>query len=57
MDRERLFALVVAAALGYFGGSLATAGTVNINPSKDTILWMGIRVMRLAFISSPVRPG
>ena len=39
MDRERLLALVVAAALGYLGGSLASAGTVNINPSKDNTLY------------------
>ena len=60
MDRKRLFALVVAAALGYLGSSLASAGTVNINPSKDNTLYEydpldGERVMRLAFISSPVR--
>ena len=39
MDRERLFALAVAAALGFLGGSLASAGTVNINPSKDNTLY------------------
>jgi hypothetical protein len=39
MDRKRLCALVVAAALGYLGGSLASAGTVNINPSKDNTLY------------------
>ena len=39
MDRARLFALVVAATLGYLGGSLASAGTVNINPSKDNTLY------------------
>ena len=39
MNRKRLFALVVAAALGYLGGSLASAGTVNINPSKDNTLY------------------
>jgi cell division septation protein DedD len=39
MDRERLFALVVAAALSSLGGSLASAGTVNINPSKDNTLY------------------
>ena len=39
MDRTRLFALVVAAALGCVGGSLASAGTVNINPSKDNTLY------------------
>ena len=39
MDRERLFALAVVAALGFLGGSLASAGTVNINPSKDNTLY------------------
>ena len=39
MDRERLFALAVAAALSFLGGSLASAGTVNINPSKDNTLY------------------
>ena len=39
MDRKRLFALVVAAALSSLGGSLASAGIVNINPSKDNTLY------------------
>ena len=39
MDRERLFALAVVAALSFLGGSLASAGTVNINPSKDNTLY------------------
>jgi hypothetical protein len=39
MGRARLIALVVAAALGYLGRSSASAGTVNINPSKDNTLY------------------
>jgi hypothetical protein len=39
MDRRRLIALVVVAALGYLGRSSASAGTVNINPSKDNTLY------------------
>ena len=39
MDRERLFALAVVAALSFLGGSLSSAGTVNINPSKDNTLY------------------
>ena len=39
MDRETLFALAVVAALSFLGGSLASAGTVNINPSKDNTLY------------------
>ena len=39
MDRKRLFALVVAAALSSLGGNLASAGIVNINPSKDNTLY------------------
>jgi len=39
MDRGRLLTLVVATALGALGGSLANAGTVNINPSKDNTLY------------------
>ena len=39
MDVKRLFALVVAAALGYLTSSLASAGTININPSKDNTLY------------------
>src|SRR6476469_6582224 len=39
MDRKSLFALVAAAALSYLGGSLASAGIVNINPSKDNTLY------------------
>ena len=39
MNRRRLLALAVAAALGSLGGTLATAGTVNINPSKDNTLY------------------
>jgi len=39
MNRRRLLALAVAAALSSLGGSLASAGTVNINPSKDNTLY------------------
>src|SRR6185436_4038638 len=39
MDRKRLFALAVAAALSSLRGTLATAGTVNINPNKDNTLY------------------
>ena len=39
MNRRRLLALAVAAALSFLGGSLASAGTVNINPSKDNTLY------------------
>ena len=39
MDCRRLLTLVVATALGALGGSLASAGTVNINPSKDNTLY------------------
>lgn len=39
MDRRRLLTLVVATALASLGGSLASAGTVNINPSKDNTLY------------------
>ena len=39
MDRGGLLTLVVATALGALGGSLATAGTVNISPSKDNTLY------------------
>src|SRR6266545_1901243 len=39
MNRRRLLVLAVAAALGSLGGSLASAGTVNINPSKDNTLY------------------
>ena len=39
MNRRRLLAFAVAAALGSLGGSLASAGTVNINPSKDNTLY------------------
>src|SRR4029077_2925791 len=39
MDGKRLFAIAVVAALSSLGGSLATAGTVNINPSKDNTLY------------------
>ena len=39
MDRKRLFALAVAAALSSLGGSLASAGIVNINPNKDNTLY------------------
>jgi len=34
-----LLTLVVATALGALGGGLASAGTVNINPSKDNTLY------------------
>jgi hypothetical protein len=39
MNRRSLLALAVAAALGSLEGSLASAGTVNINPSKDNTLY------------------
>src|SRR3954454_1548512 len=39
MDRKKLFALAIAATLGAIAGSLASAGTVNINPSKDNTLY------------------
>jgi hypothetical protein len=39
MDRGRLLSLAVAAALGSLGNSLASAGTVSINPSKDNTLY------------------
>src|SRR5206468_797231 len=39
MNRRTLLAVGVAAALGSFGGGLASAGTVNINPSKDNTLY------------------
>jgi hypothetical protein len=39
MDHKKLFALAVAATLGALGGGLASAGTVNINPSKDNTLY------------------
>ena len=39
MDRKRLLTLVVATALGVLGGSLASAGTINIMPSKDNTLY------------------
>ena len=39
MDRRRLLTLAVATALVSLGGSLASAGTVNINPSKDNTLY------------------
>src|SRR5262249_47887206 len=39
MDRRRLLTVVVATALGPLGASLASAGTVNINPSKDNTLY------------------
>ena len=40
MNRRRLLVTQsVAAALGSLGGSLASAGTVNINPSKDNTLY------------------
>ena len=39
MGRRRLLTLVVATALGSLGGGLASAGTVNINPSKDNTLY------------------
>jgi len=39
MDRRRLLTLVVATALGVLGGSLASAGTINIMPSKDNTLY------------------
>ena len=39
MDRRTLLALGVSAALGYLGSNLASAGTVNINPSKDNTLY------------------
>ena len=62
MNRRRLIALGVAAALGSLEANLATAGIVNINPSKDNTLYEydpadGDPVMRLVFISSPVKQG
>jgi hypothetical protein len=39
MNRRRLLALSLAAALGSLGGSLASAGTININPSRDNTLY------------------
>jgi len=39
MDRKKLFTLAIAATLGALAGSLARAGTVNINPSKDNTLY------------------
>ena len=39
MNRRRLLALAVAAALGALAGSLASAGTININPSQDNTLY------------------
>ena len=39
MNRRSLLALAVVAALSFLGGSLASAGTVNINPSKDNTLY------------------
>jgi hypothetical protein len=39
MDHKKLFALAVAATLSALGGGLASAGTVNINPSKDNTLY------------------
>ena len=39
MGRRRLLTLAVATALSSLGGTLATAGTVNINPSKDNTLY------------------
>jgi hypothetical protein len=39
MNRRRLIALGVAAALGFLEANLGTAGIVNINPSKDNTLY------------------
>jgi hypothetical protein len=39
MDRKRLFAIAVAAALGSLEADLVNAGIVNINPSKDNTLY------------------
>jgi hypothetical protein len=39
MNRRRLIALGVAAALGSLEANLGTAGIVNINPSKDNTLY------------------
>src|SRR3954470_7189642 len=39
MDSTKLFTLAIAATLGAIAGSLASAGTVNINPSKDNTLY------------------
>ena len=39
MNRRRLVALGVAAALGSLAANLASAGIVNINPSKDNTLY------------------
>ena len=62
MNRRKLLALAVAAALGSLGGSLASAETVNINPSKDNTLYEydpkeGITATALVFIYSPGRTG
>jgi len=62
MDPKCLFSLAVAAALGSFGVSLVSAGTVNINPSKDNTVYEyhavdGTAVTRLDFIASRVREG
>ena len=39
MDHRRLIILAVTTALGFLGSSLASAGTININPSKDNTLY------------------
>src|SRR5580765_6732855 len=39
MNRRRFLPLVVATGLASLGGTLASAGTVNINPSKDNTLY------------------
>jgi hypothetical protein len=39
MDCKGLFALAIAATLNVLGGRLASAGTVNIHPSKDNTLY------------------
>src|SRR3954465_7801358 len=39
MDRKKLLALAITAIVGALGGNLASAGTVNLNPSKDNTLY------------------
>src|SRR4051812_2689211 len=39
MDCKKLFALAITATVGVLGGNLASAGTVNLNPSKDNTLY------------------
>ena len=39
MNPRRLLAVALAATVGFLGSNLASAGTVNINPSKDNTLY------------------